>query len=311
MQDFLKKNFWIVNVVTVVVCAVFAAMAVDHWLEASLLGDSNKPAKPKVRKVQRPTKPTTTRSKLGEPLVTRNMFCSECSPPADDVPVDDGPVVDSDTPPTTSLPLKLIATNVADPEKHSFATVHNTSSAVVGAYRIGDPIPSAGPIVRIRGKYIDFENNVSKRVERLSFGDAPPPKTRPTRTRPTRDRGKKDDLTASLDDGIKKVSDTSYEIDRALVDKIIANPTAIRGARIVPSIKNGKPNGFKLYAIRPSSAFAKIGLQNGDTIHSINGFDLTTPDKALEVYTKVREANSLSVTITRRGKNVTMDYNIR
>ena len=79
----------------------------------------------------------------------------------------------------------------------------------------------------------------------------------------------------------------------------------------MPSIKNGKPNGFKLYAIRPSSAFAKIGLQNGDTIHAINGFDLTSPDKALEVYTKVREANSISVSITRRGKPVNMNYSIR
>ena len=84
-----------------------------------------------------------------------------------------------------------------------------------------------------------------------------------------------------------------------------------RGARIVPSIKNGKANGFKLYAIRPSSVYSKIGLMNGDTIHAVNGFDLTTPDKALEVYTKVRESNNLSVTVTRRGKPVTLKYSIK
>ena len=50
---------------------------------------------------------------------------------------------------------------------------------------------------------------------------------------------------------------------------------------------------------------------NGDTIHSVNGFDLTTPDKALEVYTKVRESNNLSVTVTRRGKPVSLKYSIK
>ncbi len=67
-----------------------------------------------------------------------------------------------------------------------------------------------------------------------------------------------------------------------------------KGARVVPAVKNGKPDGFKLYAIRPSSVYAKLGLQNGDTLQSINGFDLTSADKALEVYTKLREATSLA-----------------
>jgi general secretion pathway protein C len=84
-----------------------------------------------------------------------------------------------------------------------------------------------------------------------------------------------------------------------------------KGARVVPSMKNGKPDGFKLYAIRPSSAFARLGLANGDTLQSINGFELTSADKALEVYTKLREATSLEVEVTRRGKPVTLKYSIR
>ena len=40
-------------------------------------------------------------------------------------------------------------------------------------------------------------------------------------------------------------------------------------------------------------------------------WDMTSADKALEVYSKVREASSLSVTITRRGKPVTLNYSIR
>ncbi len=56
---------------------------------------------------------------------------------------------------------------------------------------------------------------------------------------------------------------------------------------------------------------AQIGLANGDTIHAINGFDLTSPDKALEVYTKVKEATALQVQVTRRGKEMTINYAIK
>jgi type II secretory pathway component PulC len=82
-------------------------------------------------------------------------------------------------------------------------------------------------------------------------------------------------------------------------------------ARFVPSIKDGKPNGFKLYAIRPQSIFGRIGLQNGDTIKAINGSEMTTPDAALGLYTKLRNASHLSVQVERRGETVTLDYSIR
>ena len=98
--------------------------------------------------------------------------------------------------------------------------------------------------------------------------------------KPTGDENK-DDLQTAVDNGIKKIDDTTYEIDKSLVDKVLANPMAVaKGARVVPAVKNGKPDGFKLYAIRPSSVYAKLGLSNGDTIQSINGFELTTADKA-------------------------------
>jgi general secretion pathway protein C len=122
----------------------------------------------------------------------------------------------------------------------------------------------------------------------------------------------KDEMQSAGDSGIKKIDESNYEIDKSLIEKVLLNPMAIaKGARVVPSMKNGKPDGFKLYAIRPSSAFAKLGLTNGDTLQSINGFELTSADKALEVYTKLREATSLEVDVTRRGKPVTLKYSIK
>ena len=84
-----------------------------------------------------------------------------------------------------------------------------------------------------------------------------------------------------------------------------------RAARIVPEMKDGKSNGFRLLSIKPDGPFGVIGLQNGDVISAINGLEMTSPDKALEVYTKLKTANHLSVGLERNGQKVTMDYNIR
>ena len=109
-----------------------------------------------------------------------------------------------------------------------------------------------------------------------------------------------------------RCSGSQCDVERPLLDKLLANTTALAtAARFVPSVKDGRPNGFKLYAIRPSSIFGKIGLQNGDTIRSINGMEMSSPDQALGIYTKLRTASHLTVQVERRGETVTLDYTIR
>jgi general secretion pathway protein C len=319
MDVYIKKYFWVTTLVVIVICSALAATAVAHIIEATALTDSDKPVKrapvrPAPAAAAAPDKGKP--SKVGLAIAERNMFCSECQVAA---PVTDtaGPVPSDGSPPITSLPLHLVATNVSSNEKFSFATVMNTTSNVTGVYRQGDQIPGAGPVVRVIAKYVDFENKATHRVERISLlggeAPAPPPATTVAAAEPPPDDGKpKDDLMAAVEAGVKKVDDTTFEIDKSLVDKVLTNPTAVaRGARVVPSVKNGQPNGFKLYAIRPSSVYAKIGLMNGDTIHAVNGFELTSLDKGLEVYTKVKESTSLSVSITRRGKPLTLSYSIK
>jgi general secretion pathway protein C len=239
------------------------------------------------------------------------MFCSECAPP---VPL----VALTDTDPShiqiTSLPLVLVATtvNVGQPAQ-SFASVLNNDTQKQGAYYISDVIPGAGPVKEVHYRYVDFQNTATGRIERMSLlGDVPiVAKAVAVAETPVTDENK-DDLQAAIDSGIKKIDDSNYEISRDLVDKVLANPMAIaKGARVVPAVKNGKADGFKLYAIRPNSVYSKLGFSNGDTLHSINGFELTSADKALEVYTKLKEANSLSIEVTRRGKPVSINYTIK
>jgi S1-C subfamily serine protease len=112
-------------------------------------------------------------------------------------------------------------------------------------------------------------------------------------------------------DTIEKIDDTHVKLPKATADALRADPTAFaKGARVVPSIKNGQTNGVKLYAIRPSSVYARLGLMNGDTVTGINGQDVTTPDKALEVYTKVKTASELKLDLLRRGQPLLLTITI-
>ncbi|HEX4449272.1 MAG TPA: type II secretion system protein GspC, partial [Kofleriaceae bacterium] len=132
----------------------------------------------------------------------------------------------------------------------------------------------------------------------------------PAESEPTAERPPDAELDpAAIDHAIRRVAPNKYAIDKSIVDQILANPMSVaKGARVVPSVKDGKPHGFKLYAIRPSSVFAKLGLENGDTLVTINGFDLTTADKALEIYTKLRDATTIEIELERKGVRITIDY---
>jgi general secretion pathway protein C len=316
MQELVKRYFWVVIALAVAGSAFFAAKLGNHVLAGTLLADAKQG--PKVtRTTAAPTVAATNRVKDGKPIVDRNMFCSDCLPPVVEPVATDTSPTDPSHVALTQLPLQLIATHVAEgrrADRDSHAFILNTATQMQGAYWIGNKIPNAGPIVAVHHKFVDFKNEGTGRTERISIdGSAPPPPPPPVAVAavsPPPSGG--DGLDDAIASGVRKVDDTTYEIDRSLVDKVLANPMAIaKGARVMPSSKNGEADGFRLYAVRPSSVYAKLGFANGDTIHAINGFELNSMDKAMEVYAKLRDAGSLQVNLTRRGKPVTLNYTIR
>jgi general secretion pathway protein C len=111
---------------------------------------------------------------------------------------------------------------------------------------------------------------------------------------------------------IQKVSDTEYQIDRSVVDNILEKQhDLMRTARIVPEQKDGKVLGVRLFGIRPDTLLGTLGLQNGDRLETINGYNMASPEKALEAYARLRTASNLNVKVSRRGQPVSIDYNIK
>ena len=115
-----------------------------------------------------------------------------------------------------------------------------------------------------------------------------------------------------LDSAIKSSGETKFSVSRSFVDKVLQNQAEImRSARIVPHEENGQVVGVKLYGIRRNSLLGKLGLQNGDLMRTINGFAMSSPDTALEAYSKLRTANNLSVAVVRRGRPMNVEYDIQ
>jgi general secretion pathway protein C len=315
----LAKHFWLVPASTIIACSALAATTVSHLIAATALAESERPMRPaRPTAVPAPAARLTSQTdNQSSALVARNIFCSACTPAGPVMAAQ--PLSSGSNPPATALPLRLVATSISPLEAGSFATIRNTTSAMQGAYVVGDRIPGAGAVIRIHPRHVDFENSSSHAVERIPMfaGEPVRPVAAPVPPIPAADRKRdarasREELLAAVDAGVRDLGGGRFEVDRALVAQVLANPSAAsRGARVIPSVKNGKPDGFKLHAVRRNSVYSRIGFKSGDTIHAVNGFELTSMDMALDVYTKVRESSSLSVSITRGGKPMTLDYSIR
>lgn len=112
-------------------------------------------------------------------------------------------------------------------------------------------------------------------------------------------------------DGITRVNDTTFELSRAITGEPLRKALAHRGARLVPALADGAPVGVKIYAVRPGSVHAALGLANGDTLRVVAGVPVTTPEAAIEQLGRLPDQPSSSISLTRRGKPATLTYTLK
>ncbi len=306
----LRRYFWLTTAITLVSCAYFAAITVNHLIDGTVLSDTAEFEPNPVSETTVAAKEPVRRSKSSGAWVARNMFCSLCESAA---MLAVSGVAASGEPPITRLPLRLVATNISTQDSYSFATIQNTSSQREGAYSLTNTIPGGGVITSISVKYVDFENTASHRVERiplLAVAEASPlPKQQRTRALP---QNAKEELAALIDSGVQRRSDTEFELDRKVVDKLLENPSGLmRGARFRPNVKEGKTRGFKIFAVRTNSPFSKIGLKSGDLLRSVNGMELNSLDAGLKIFSTLQSSSNFSLDIERRGKPISLNYTVR
>jgi len=113
--------------------------------------------------------------------------------------------------------------------------------------------------------------------------------------------------------GVRKIADNQFEISQGEIDAVMNGglATIATTVRVVPYFESGKSAGFKLYSIKAGSLLSKLGLVNGDVLRKVNGYEISSPEKALEVYGMLKSERNVTLDVSRGGKPQTLQYAIR
>ena len=80
---------------------------------------------------------------------------------------------------------------------------------------------------------------------------------------------------------------------------------ALKEAKTVPVLDgNGKVKGYKLVKIKNGSVYQKIGLKEGDVIKNINAEQVDSPQKAMELYQKLKRSHTSQMEVANENNDV-------
>ena len=316
MDNYFKSHFWSFKLIVIAIAAFLLAQITNAFVGRGLAMPASELAAPRAASGGARRGPRRDLSAAWIAFLERNVFkaaredltpVAEADPvEEEETPIDPEDFNENNCQPS-ALTASLVTTMVTPTGDESVAVFQDAGEKDIVVRRVGDKVLDQATILRIERRNVFVRNN--NRCERFSLGetkDAPRPVASPPPPR-RGDKGKD-----GLGKNVQKVNDNEYTIPRGDIDNILSNLNKIATqARIVPSFRNGKANGFKLFSIRPNSLYAKIGIQNGDIIQKINGYEINSPDKALAIYSKLKDATNISVDLLRRGKKKSLSYNIR
>lgn len=324
---FFKKYAWLANAALLFAAAWLTAKTVNTVAGALLR------PRPAVDLASVPAAPPPPPARA--PLVPEKLFAligQKPPAPAPTATEQAGPAraqncaAEGAEPVRTTLRGQLVGGTLAERPEWSLASITDLNTRETRIFAMGDSFQGARvlAIARMRDdrdatgagyklaaivcnegrkEFVDFEGGEGGGAG--AFGGPVPPIARAPVPPPAGGEA------ASTAEGIRKVSENQYEVSRSVIDGSLSNLNAVATqARIVPSFKNGVANGFKLFSIQPNSLYANIGVENGDVIQRINGYEINSPDKALEVYQKLRTSPHITIELERNGKPVRKEYNV-
>jgi general secretion pathway protein C len=243
-------------------------------------------------------------------ILKRNLFGSRVTEAAPDEK--ELAAEDIEQLPESTLPLELLGTVVQADGKRSFAIVLDKSVREQRIYLLGDEISQGVTVASIaRNRIVIDKNGVEEVLEKTGESAEPETKRQPRRLRPETNR------TASAGGGensiaVRKVDDSSFVLDRREVEGVLQDfNKLLTQVRVVPHFSDGKPDGFKIFNIRPGSLFAQLGMVNGDIVKRVNGLEISGPEQALQMFTQLRDESQVTVDLERFRKNLTLQYEIR
>jgi len=186
--------------------------------------------------------------------------------------------------------------------RESFALILKNSSKEERVFRMGDTVFNTGPLALVRKDYIEIQTGATR--TKLA---TPATASLSTPAVPA--------ASGAAPAGGALASQTSsgnFVIDQRALNASLDNiGQAMTDARLLPSIKDGKVEGFRASEVKPQGIFGTIGIKNGDILLRMNDFPIDSPEKAIQSFATLKGQSRIKLDLIRDGQPTTFNYDIR
>ncbi|GFO69380.1 general secretion pathway protein GspC [Geomonas limicola] len=203
-------------------------------------------------------------------------------------------------PPAASVGDLILLGTAVGSFRETFALVQKTSSHEERVFRLGETVFSAGPLVSVKKDVAEIQVN-GKRVKILT----PNAVAEASAAQPA-------PATAAPASGVSSTGGGNFIIDQRALNAALDNiGQAMTDARLLPSMKDGKVEGFRASEVKPQGIFGTIGIRNGDVLLRMNDFPIDSPEKAIQSFASLKGQSRIKLDMIRDGQPTTFNYDIR
>jgi general secretion pathway protein C len=196
----------------------------------------------------------------------------------------------------TSLRIRLLGT-VAGDRASAVAIIEDTSKKTQEIYRVGDSVQEAVIKSILRGKVVLAVGNRDEILvmEEPSSGGT----------------DERQESVMGLSQGVERMERTialrHSNIDESLEDiNDLLSQASIRA-----HYTDNQPDGLAITGIKAGSIFRRMGLRNGDIIRGVGNNEIRTPEDVIALYNDLKSETDVSLQITRRGREMSLNYSFR
>jgi hypothetical protein len=118
-------------------------------------------------------------------------------------------------------------------------------------------------------------------------------------------------ISLSLGSRIHRLGPNQFIVERSAFNEMAEAMSSSMNPPIAPVLEDGKVIGVRVFGVRPDTVLGALGMENGDLLHSLNGYDLTDPTSSLEAAAHALHAQVLSLTVSRGARKLTLEYAIQ
>lgn len=255
----------------------------------------------------RPSKPITTKTQsLADynAITERNIFNEDGKiPPALGADQEGENQLDG-APVLSQLPIQLLGTIVHFNPKMSIATVNLTSKSESTSVKVDEELEGLAKITKIERKKVTFINLNNRRLEYIEIPEDA-----------VLDFGLQSSAPQSQGNGlVVQKGKFDFSVRRSDVESLTQNLSSLlQQARMDPvfSPDGIGVEGFRFVNIQPGSIYEKLGFKVGDMIRSVNGEEVNSPTKAMEMYNLLKSSNNVQLGVERDGRVERFNYSIQ